>query len=331
MSPSYRNSKQITPDMTYEPDPIPQTRRSPNRREQHFNGRHGDHNDVHILGIVSCSEERVAEISWDCGSEFEIQPIAPSRVADASEVTVCSAFIIDGHLEDLVFVTGRLAREASPCAPIITLCDPCHPEGIAALMTGADYVLRSPIRAITIHAHIAAYQRRVERLPGGHPAASQGDADRVISPKDDDGNTPAGNSIQNTAGTFMQKQPISPSKENAPGFSPNSEDRSPGEHLEKAGPVAIDTTSNTLWIEGTAYSLSVRPADLIRYFMENRGTVCTRDEILREVWELDFDPSTNLVDVQVYALRRVLKKHNLQAIIHTVRGRGYRFQWPLAS
>ncbi len=55
--------------------------------------------------------------------------------------------------------------------------------------------------------------------------------------------------------------------------------------------------------------------------MRRRGDVCTREELLRSVWGLDFDPGTNLVDVNIRRLR--LKVLGLP--METVRGVGYCF------
>jgi DNA-binding response OmpR family regulator len=57
-------------------------------------------------------------------------------------------------------------------------------------------------------------------------------------------------------------------------------------------------------------------------FLRHTGEVLSREALLRLVWELEFDPGSNVVDVYVAALRRKLGAH----VIETVRGRGYRLR-----
>jgi DNA-binding response OmpR family regulator len=57
--------------------------------------------------------------------------------------------------------------------------------------------------------------------------------------------------------------------------------------------------------------------------MRNANAVCSRQELLSEVWGYDFDPATNVLDVCVGRLRGKLQKKN---IIQTVRNVGYQFQ-----
>ena len=56
--------------------------------------------------------------------------------------------------------------------------------------------------------------------------------------------------------------------------------------------------------------------------MRRAGEVLSREELLRLVWEIEFDPGSNVVDVYVAALRRKLGAN----VIETVRGRGYRLR-----
>jgi DNA-binding response OmpR family regulator len=58
---------------------------------------------------------------------------------------------------------------------------------------------------------------------------------------------------------------------------------------------------------------------LLQHLMRNPDTVCSRQELLSEVWGYDFDPSTNLVDVCIARLRSKLRND----VIRTVRNVGY--------
>lgn len=70
--------------------------------------------------------------------------------------------------------------------------------------------------------------------------------------------------------------------------------------------------------------LSPREFELFRYFMENAGEVVTREMLLRDVWNMSFDPQTNVVDVNIGRLRRKLEEGFDSPALETVWGAGYR-------
>jgi DNA-binding response OmpR family regulator len=70
--------------------------------------------------------------------------------------------------------------------------------------------------------------------------------------------------------------------------------------------------------------LSPKEFELFRYFMENAGEVLTRDMLLRDVWKMNFDPQTNVVDVNVGRLRRKLEQGFDKPALETIWGTGYR-------
>ena len=67
-----------------------------------------------------------------------------------------------------------------------------------------------------------------------------------------------------------------------------------------------------------------RLGDLFRYFMENGGEIVTREMLLRDVWQMNFDPQTNVVDVNVGRLRRKLEEGFDKPALETIWGSGYR-------
>lgn len=71
-------------------------------------------------------------------------------------------------------------------------------------------------------------------------------------------------------------------------------------------------------------SLSPKEFDLFRYFMENAGETVTREMLLRDVWSMDFDPQTNVVDVNIGRLRRKLEEGFDAPALETIWGSGYR-------
>jgi DNA-binding response OmpR family regulator len=63
---------------------------------------------------------------------------------------------------------------------------------------------------------------------------------------------------------------------------------------------------------------------LLEHLLHHPGRVCARRELLLAVWGYDFDPGTNIVDVFVRRVRRKLERLDAAALLHTVRGAGYR-------
>jgi two-component system copper resistance phosphate regulon response regulator CusR len=92
----------------------------------------------------------------------------------------------------------------------------------------------------------------------------------------------------------------------------------------KAGPLTVDPAAHRAFLEGREVPLSARELSLLATFLRHRGQVLSRSQLLRLVWDLDFDPGSNVVEVYVSALRRKLGA----GFIETVRGLGYRFTVP---
>ena len=84
----------------------------------------------------------------------------------------------------------------------------------------------------------------------------------------------------------------------------------------------LDLTRRSARRGGHAIELSPREFDLLRTLLARPEHVFTRIELLREVWGIDFDPGTNVVDVHVARLRRKLDGSGRPMIV-TVRGEGY--------
>ena len=71
-------------------------------------------------------------------------------------------------------------------------------------------------------------------------------------------------------------------------------------------------------------NLSATEYSLLEYLMRNTGRVMTRSMILEHVWQYDFEGSDNVLDVYISYLRSKIDKGRSPALIHTVRGVGYR-------
>jgi DNA-binding response OmpR family regulator len=77
----------------------------------------------------------------------------------------------------------------------------------------------------------------------------------------------------------------------------------------------------------TSIDLSPREFDLLLALVRAEGRTLSRTELLRDVWGIEGEPATNLVDVHIGRLRRKLDAHG-PSLIHTVRGEGYRLALP---
>jgi two-component system OmpR family response regulator len=90
------------------------------------------------------------------------------------------------------------------------------------------------------------------------------------------------------------------------------------------GDVEIRLKARTVHVKRAHVAVSPKEFELITYFARNAGQVVTRMQLLENVWNLHFDPGTNVVDVHVGRLRRKLEEAGSQAI-QTARGEGYIF------
>lgn len=89
-----------------------------------------------------------------------------------------------------------------------------------------------------------------------------------------------------------------------------------------SGDVMLDLLSRRAVAGGRDVELSTREFALAEQFLRHPGQVLSREHLLRQVWEMDFDPGSNVVDVYVRYLRGKLGAHR----IVTVRGAGYRWE-----
>ena len=87
--------------------------------------------------------------------------------------------------------------------------------------------------------------------------------------------------------------------------------------------LTLDLLSRTVTRGGHALDLRPREFALLEYLMRNAGRVVSKTMILSHVWEYNFDPQTNIVDVLVSRLRDKIDRPFEHKLLHTVRGVGY--------
>jgi two-component system OmpR family response regulator len=100
------------------------------------------------------------------------------------------------------------------------------------------------------------------------------------------------------------------------------------ETILHVGDLAIDLVSRTASRRGKHIVLFPREFQLLEYLVRNEGCIVSRAMLLQHVWDLHFDPSTNIIDVYVGRLRRKVDGQQAYPLIHTVRGVGYCLRAP---
>lgn len=89
------------------------------------------------------------------------------------------------------------------------------------------------------------------------------------------------------------------------------------------GTIKINLAQHTVCTNGIKVSLTQREFDLLTYLVKNKGTVCTRNQILQAVWQINFEYDTSVIDVFMNAIRKKLNLKIEEDYIKTIRGVGY--------
>ncbi|MEN6627800.1 MAG: response regulator transcription factor [Candidatus Sumerlaeia bacterium] len=100
--------------------------------------------------------------------------------------------------------------------------------------------------------------------------------------------------------------------------------------MRELGPLVLNLPRREVRMEGREIELTAREFNLLEYLTRSPGRVYTRTQILERVWDLHFDPSTNIVDVYIQRLRKKLGNEK-DTLIETVRGVGYRIRPDVAE
>jgi two-component system, OmpR family, response regulator len=94
----------------------------------------------------------------------------------------------------------------------------------------------------------------------------------------------------------------------------------------KAGELEMNLLTRKVTRAGKKVDLQPREFRLLEYLMRHAGQVVTRTMLLEKVWDYNFDPQTNVIDVHISRLRAKIDKEFEEPLLHTVRGAGYRLQ-----
>jgi DNA-binding response OmpR family regulator len=91
----------------------------------------------------------------------------------------------------------------------------------------------------------------------------------------------------------------------------------------EVGDLRLDTRSHRVTRGGDELPLTTKEYALLEYLSVNAGRVMGREEIAEHVWNDDFDPFSNLIEVYIGRLRRIVDRDRQVKLIHTIRGSGY--------
>jgi len=89
------------------------------------------------------------------------------------------------------------------------------------------------------------------------------------------------------------------------------------------GPIEINLQKHSVTVDKLEVSLTQKEFDLLSYLVKNKGKVCSRTEIIQDVWDIHFEYDTGVIDVFMNAIRKKLNLKVDEDYIKTIRGVGY--------
>ena len=95
------------------------------------------------------------------------------------------------------------------------------------------------------------------------------------------------------------------------------------ETILRVGDLELDLVSRTANRGGKSIKLLPREFQVLEYLVRNAGHVVPRAMLLEKIWDLHFDPKTNIIDVYVGRVRRKVDSEQVYPLIHTIRGVGF--------
>lgn len=97
----------------------------------------------------------------------------------------------------------------------------------------------------------------------------------------------------------------------------------PEENELQLGPIAINLQKHQVHVNEAEVSLTQREFELLLFLIKNKGSVCSRTQIIEEVWNIHFEYDTGVIDVFMNSIRKKLNLPKEQEWIKTIRGIGY--------
>jgi DNA-binding response OmpR family regulator len=244
--------------------------------------------DLSIEETVRAQCEPALRVVVVSPHEVESESLSSDREVEVIEaLSSTHAILLEWDFLKASLVTTLQGRVSWIGIPIIAICETDAHEQAAALASGADAVITVPISPGMLKAQVMAHRRTMES------------AQRSVL--------------------------LGTRKEEPSGRSGSQPDQATGE-TQKDSRLCINRSARRIESDGRELQLTPREYELLHLLMENEGEVVTRDRILDAVWGLNFDPTTNTLEVYIHYLRRILSEHGHDDVIETVRGVGYRYR-----
>jgi len=95
------------------------------------------------------------------------------------------------------------------------------------------------------------------------------------------------------------------------------------EEILKLGRIEVHVSKHEVLVSGKPVMLTQREFELLAYLIKNKGKVCTRTQIIEDVWDIHFEYDTGVIDVFINSIRKKLNLKIEEDHIKTVRGIGY--------
>ena len=89
------------------------------------------------------------------------------------------------------------------------------------------------------------------------------------------------------------------------------------------GNISVDPSKHQVLLGDQEVNLTQREYELLVYLIKNKGKVCTRNQIIEDVWDIHFEYDTGVIDVFMNAIRKKLNLNKEEDLIKTIRGVGY--------
>lgn len=98
------------------------------------------------------------------------------------------------------------------------------------------------------------------------------------------------------------------------------------ENVITCGSLVVDMNNRQAIRDGKVIDLTVREYAILEYLARNRNVVVTREQIRVNIWNIDDDVNSNMIDVYIRYLRRKIDDNYEEKLIHTIRGVGYKLE-----
>lgn len=98
------------------------------------------------------------------------------------------------------------------------------------------------------------------------------------------------------------------------------------ENVITSGSLVVDMNNRQAIRDGKVIDLTVREYAILEYLARNRNVVVTREQIRVNIWNIDDDVNSNVIDVYIRYLRRKIDDNYEEKLIHTIRGVGYKLE-----